>query len=181
MWSVLSLAWSNALAVPSCSKEDFDAFLMSLRGTKGRISLEVEPSQTVWRVGETVRIRVTSPTDGRLTLVTVDANDVVTPLFPTQGQDDRVEAGKVVEVPRSPAAVDLVTLPPLGDSQLLAIVRPTDRDLPLSCLSPLTKGGEIRLATTVATPAPSRRLPGWGFEAFAYRVVAAPTATAGPR
>ena len=178
MFILLALSLSTALATPTaCKKEDFDAFLMSLRGTKERITLEVEPSQTVWHVGDLVRVRVTSPTDGRLTLVTVDADDVVTPLFPTQGQDDRVEAGVTVEVPRSPAKVDLVTGPPLGDSRLIAIVRPMDRELLLTCLSTLTKGGGVQLTAQPGTLASSLRLPGWGFAEFAYRVVAAPSTT----
>ena len=191
--------WLNASVAhgSTCRSADFESFLTQLEPARGRLQLTVTPNRPEWTVGENVRISVTSPVSGRLVLISIDADGKVYPLFPSAATgrkvDDTVAAGQPVTLPPPAAGYAFQAQPPLGESRLIAIVRPAGARLPLTCAEGLTRGQSIRLVESAKpTPDPMagpakasvadpmagrktkkgarRRLPGWGLATFSYRI-----------
>jgi uncharacterized caspase-like protein len=97
------------------------------------VSLELLPDTTV-SVGDTVRFRVTSPRDGYLTLLDINAAGELVQLFPndfadTAGKDNHIDAGVPLTIPDAYYGFELRANEPLGRGTLLAIVTEDDADL----------------------------------------------------
>lgn len=160
-----------------CTIEEFDAFLQTLKPVEGRLELKVSPSRDSYRIGDPVRFEIASPVSGDLLLMSMDSNGAVFPIFPNPHQAASVgagiEANIALTLPQPDQGFAFVTQGPEGPSRLIAIVRPTGRELPLPCARPLTKGLPVDVGPGAA-PSPPAVLPkifeGWGYATFAYSV-----------
>ena len=181
----------------TCRQEDFEAFVSTLKPFAKPIELRVTPNKSTWRVGEKVRISVAAGFAGRLVLLSVDAKDVVVPLYPSANTgkvEDRITPNALITLPRPGDGYFFEAQPPLGPSRLIAIVRPLDVEaLPLECARGLTRGEPIRLRRVGRRPSSATADPlapagdplaqgpvddplapkptplkGWGFAEFRY-------------
>ena len=90
------------------------------------IQLDIFPS-TRFTLGEKMQFSVTSPTDGYLVVLDINADNEVTQLFPNRfsdkaGKNNRIVAGQPVSIPNSYYGFELTAGKPVGDGMLMAIV-----------------------------------------------------------
>lgn len=95
-------------------------------GNDGQVQVELLPSPRV-RVGVTVKMRVTSPRDGYLVLLAIDAAGQLRQVFPNTysmraGKENRVLAQRPVVIPDTYYGFDFKATPPPGQGTLLAVV-----------------------------------------------------------
>jgi hypothetical protein len=86
--------------------------------------LTIRPDRPAYRVGETVRILVSSRNDCRLTVVSVGPSGNVFQLFPNAGQrDNLIRAGQVMMIPAPNSPLQIVARGPAGVEGLIATCR----------------------------------------------------------
>ncbi len=164
---------------PTCAAEQVDSFLRDLSTlAKGELALSVSPAKTSYALEEDIRIHLRSSIAGRLILISIDSAGEASVIFPNSSfnerDSNRIEAGTEIDIPSAGAGFKLVTQPPLGQSRLIAIVRPADRDIPLECAEGLDQGkGFTIVASAQAAPAtaPQVSAADWSFRELRYRVV----------
>ena len=88
--------------------------------------LEILPG-TAFRLGDTMQIRVTSPRDGYLVVLDLNARGQVTQIFPNEfsdkaGKKNRIFANRPITIPDAYYGFQFKAQEPLGRGQLLAIV-----------------------------------------------------------
>ncbi|WP_028584786.1 caspase family protein [Desulfogranum mediterraneum] len=110
-----------------------------------KISLDILPSNRL-RLGEEIQLRVSSPVDGYLVVLDINANQEVTQLFPNSysdraGQGNMIQAQRPVVIPNSYYGFRLPAGEPVGDGLLLAIV--SEDPLPLDDL--LAAGKDLQV------------------------------------
>ncbi len=98
--------------------------------------LEILPS-AAFRLGEVMQIRVTSPRDGYLVVLDLDARGQVTQIFPNQfsdkaGKQNRIVANRPITIPDAYYGFQFRAREPVGRGQLLAIV--SEDPVPLDSL-----------------------------------------------
>ena len=169
----------------TCDYDRFQTWLRQLQSDEGRITLEVEPNKKTYQVGERVRFKVQSPFAGRLLLMTIDANNVVFPVYPSVASGelkDGIKADQPMWFPHK-RGYAFRTDEPVGSSRLIAIVRPPDvASFTLSCTTGLSRGKPTKLEKSRPRrrkrrrrPKPvvkSRRKKRWGYAEFKYTVIA---------
>ncbi len=84
--------------------------------------LEVKASQAKYAVGEPVVLTFTIPTAGYLNVVTVDAKDNATVLFPNHYHDNNAVKPGTLTVPTPQMDFDLLASEPLGDTLVVAFL-----------------------------------------------------------
>lgn len=86
-------------------------------------NLVVKPEKPVYRVGESIRVLVSSENDCRLTLMNVSGNGHVVRLFPNSYQkNDLIRTGQIVTIPAPQSGLNLVAKAP-GVEGLVATCR----------------------------------------------------------
>lgn len=178
MGTTLSPAQAQTGEGAYCTIDEFSRFLNVLKPVDGKIKLSVEPNKSTWRVGDAARFSVVSPMAGELLLMSVDSKGIVVPIFPNSqfraGDSSMIAANSVLTLPAPGQGFGFEMMPPLGQSRLIAIVRPEGRKLPLACAQALTKGAPVELTGPGEGSTPPLPVPaiydGWGFAAFDYAV-----------
>lgn len=166
---------------PTCTAEEVDSFLRDLASlAKGELALAVSPAKERYALDDEIRIRLRSSIAGRLTVLSIDSAGEASVIFPNRNfserDSNRIEAGTGIELPGARAGFKLVTQPPLGPSRLIAIVRPTNRDIPLECAEGLDEGKGFAIVAAAPKPhqvSPKRQVSaaGWAFRELRYVVV----------
>jgi hypothetical protein len=80
------------------------------------------------RVGETIKVRVTSPVSGRLSLIDENADSLQSSIVPLPGSSALiiVEAGRALDLPPPGEPIEFIVTEPAGNSILRATVLPND-------------------------------------------------------
>lgn len=106
---------------------------------KGRVTVAVVPGSRV-KVGQSLKIRITSTIEGRLIVLNRDSSGATLQLFPngfnraTQKGAERefIRAGTTIQIPATGDGFDLKASPPAGQNEIIVLVVPKDaktRDL----------------------------------------------------
>ena len=117
---VFAFGAGNPLPVPELATE----LLAHANSLQAR--LEILPG-AAFRVGEVMQIRVTSPRDGYLVVLDLNARGQVTQIFPNEfsdkaGKGNRITASRPITIPDAYYGFQFKAQEPLGRGQLLAIV-----------------------------------------------------------
>jgi hypothetical protein len=104
----------------------------------------MDTPQRRYKLGEIVEFTLNVPAPGYLNLVTVDAEDNATVLFPNQfDSENKVDAG-VFRFPGEDSVFELPALEPLGRTLVVAFVTPEPIDFREAGFDGRTKSGEFR-------------------------------------
>ena len=117
---VFAFGASSALPVPDLATE------LLAHNNPLQARLEILPG-AAFRLGDTMKIRVTSPRDGYLVVLDLNARGQVTQIFPNEhsdkaGKKNRIFANRPITIPDAYYGFQFVAREPLGRGQLLAIV-----------------------------------------------------------
>lgn len=82
----------------------------------------ITPSATHYAVGEAVKLTVNVPTAGYLNIVTVDAKDGATVLFPNRYQDSNAVQAGAFQLPTAQMTFNLEASEPLGPTLVVAFL-----------------------------------------------------------
>jgi len=92
--------------------------------SSGTFGLTVRPERPVYRIGEVVRIVVSSQNDCRLSLINVGPSGNAVQLFPNSVQrENLIRAGQIVMVPPPQSPLQIVARGPAGVEGIMAICR----------------------------------------------------------
>jgi len=86
--------------------------------------IDVKASKASYVVDEPVKLTVNVPTAGYLNVVTVDAKDNATVLFPNHYQESNAVTPGVFAIPTQQMAFDLLASEPAGKTLVVAFVTP---------------------------------------------------------
>lgn len=135
----ITASQTGATTAPSLTPEQkAQADLAALRHQSGQIQLDIcdlhgACGPRTLRVGDKVRVRVLSPTSGRLILIDRDASGAQTQIFPegltTEGANELVEAGTATMLPQARDGFEFEISEPVGASALIAMVVPQESAL----------------------------------------------------
>lgn len=114
----------NALPPAASARPPGDGNAAVLPVAPSRFGLAVRAERPAYRVGEAVRILVSSRSDCRLILASIGPSGNVYQLFPNAAQrDNLIRAGQVVMVPAPNSPLQIVARAPAGVEGLVAICR----------------------------------------------------------
>lgn len=121
VFSCFGYAQHNTSSPPGQAATDILA-----HSNESQIALDILPSDRI-QLKETLRFKVSSPVDGYLIVLDINANNEVTQIFPNRfsdaaGQANKIYSHKSVVIPNSFYGFELKAAEPVGDSLLLAIV-----------------------------------------------------------
>jgi hypothetical protein len=104
---------------------------------------QMQTPQRRYKVGEIVEFTLNVPAPGYLNLITIDAEDNATVLFPNQfDSDNQIEAGQF-HFPGEDSVFELPALEPLGQTLVVAFVTPEPVDFREAGFDGRTKSGEF--------------------------------------
>jgi hypothetical protein len=84
--------------------------------------LDISPSKARYTLNEPVKFNLNLPTGGYLNIVTVDAKDAATVLFPNHLQESNVVKAGPFQLPTAQMAFDLLAAEPLGPTLVVAFL-----------------------------------------------------------
>jgi hypothetical protein len=125
---LIRVVGSAAPVVPPGPAGSASSFVVLPPQPPAAFGLTIRTDRPAYRVGEVVRILVSSRNDCRLTLVTVGPSGNVSQLFPNASQrDNLLRAGQVVMVPEPNSPLQIVARAPAGVEGIIGTCR---EDLP---------------------------------------------------
>lgn len=118
--SAFAFEASNPLPVPELATE------LLAHNNLVQAKLEILPGPS-FRLGEVMQIRVTSPRDGYLVVLDLNARGQVTQIFPNEfsdktGKKNQIYANRPITIPDATYSFRFFAREPVGRGQLLAIV-----------------------------------------------------------
>jgi metacaspase-1 len=84
--------------------------------------LDITPSKTHYALNEPVKFSLNLPTGGYLNIVTVDARDGATVLFPNRYQESNAVKAGLFQLPTAQMSFDLLASEPLGPTLVVAFL-----------------------------------------------------------
>lgn len=127
-------------AAPERGIRTYADAVSAIRATGSQVSLEIcvgasQCGASQVRVGEVIKVRVTSQVSGRLILLDQDANGAQVQLFPNglsrAGSAMSLRAGQSIELPMADHGFVFGVSEPAGASKLIALVIPDAAPLPV--------------------------------------------------
>jgi hypothetical protein len=121
---------------------------MPLSGALGSVGygLTVRSDRPAYRVGEAVRLSVSTTRDCRLTLISVGASGNAVQLFPNTAQrDNLVRARETLMVPPPQSQLEIMARAPAGVEGIMAVCR--EAGSPLPATTSAEQGGFSALGT----------------------------------
>ena len=113
---------SKAIRLVGASLEDGPVRERLRRLAEKHPALPLSANRSSFRVGDKLVLTVDAPRDGYLNVVSVDANDEATVLFPNQWRrESRVREGQL-KLPTRDMAFDLVATKPVGSAMIFAFL-----------------------------------------------------------
>jgi hypothetical protein len=120
--------------------------------------LEITASNARYAVDEPVKLMLKLPVRGYLNLVSVDAQDTATVLFPNRYQQDNTVSAGPLAMPTPQMAFELLAAEPLGETLLVAFVSSDPINFYQQSIDNRDENGNIKVDFSTLSPTATRAI-----------------------